>query len=316
LALLGQQGESDVITDGTQVWVWSSKTNTAVHSTLPSGGLAGLLGQLGLPSLLGSGGLTGGAGPDLGWLGSIGASAMPAPGGVPAPSGMPIPSGLPSIGSLPSGMDPHAIAQMLVTFLSPSTDITTDGNASVAGRAAYELALKPRDKASLIGSVVVDIDAQNYFPLRLAVLPSDGGAPAIEVAFTDVSFARPDASQFTFNPPPGAKVVDGDQAKPDASPGVPDKPAIPVPDATAPDHGPQFSVVGSGWTTVLVGKVPDVDPSAGTLGDVLGLLPKVSGDWGSGRLLSTRLVSVLLTDDGRLLVGAVDPERLYEAAKG
>jgi hypothetical protein len=49
-------------------------------------------------------------------------------------------------------------------------------------------------------------------------------------------------------------------------------------------------------------------------GQLLGLLPTVSGDWGSGRLLKTRLVSVLLTDDGRLLAGAVNPQRLYEAA--
>jgi hypothetical protein len=41
---------------------------------------------------------------------------------------------------------------------------------------------------------------------------------------------------------------------------------------------------------------------------------EVSGPYGSGRLLETELVSVLLLDDGRLLVGAVEPEVLFDAA--
>jgi hypothetical protein len=43
-------------------------------------------------------------------------------------------------------------------------------------------------------------------------------------------------------------------------------------------------------------------------------LPRVSGAWGGGRLLSGSLFSVLLTEDGRILAGAVSPQRLYEAA--
>ena len=50
------------------------------------------------------------------------------------------------------------------------------------------------------------------------------------------------------------------------------------------------------------------------LQSVLGSLPQVSGAWGSGRLLQSALFSVLLTDDGRVLGGAVAPEALYEAA--
>ena len=40
----------------------------------------------------------------------------------------------------------------------------------------------------------------------------------------------------------------------------------------------------------------------------------VSGTWGSGKLIQTKLVTALLTDDGRLLVGAVTPEELTKAA--
>ena len=39
----------------------------------------------------------------------------------------------------------------------------------------------------------------------------------------------------------------------------------------------------------------------------------MSGAWGSGRLLSTALVNVVITDDGRVAAGSVVPERLYAA---
>jgi hypothetical protein len=40
----------------------------------------------------------------------------------------------------------------------------------------------------------------------------------------------------------------------------------------------------------------------------------VHGAWGSGRLLRTSLVSVLITDQGSAFVGAVQPSVLYAAA--
>jgi hypothetical protein len=83
--------------------------------------------------------------------------------------------------------------------------------------------------------------------------------------------------------------------------------------------------VGTGWTTVVV--IPSVrQPTGqsggrlsgqgvdGQLAELLDRLPRVSGAWGSGRLLTSKLVSALQTDDGRLLVGAVSPDLLYAAA--
>jgi hypothetical protein len=58
--------------------------------------------------------------------------------------------------------------------------------------------------------------------------------------------------------------------------------------------------------------------SAGTSPDIARIvesLPRVSGSWGSGRLLRSTLASVLITDDGRILAGAVAPELLYAAAQ-
>ena len=39
----------------------------------------------------------------------------------------------------------------------------------------------------------------------------------------------------------------------------------------------------------------------------------MSGSWGSGRLLAGTAFSAVWTDDGRLAVGAVRPEVIYQA---
>ncbi|MBO0818553.1 MAG: DUF2092 domain-containing protein, partial [Actinobacteria bacterium] len=41
---------------------------------------------------------------------------------------------------------------------------------------------------------------------------------------------------------------------------------------------------------------------------------QVHGTWGSGKLLTTSLVSILITSDGHVLAGAVAPSVLYAAA--
>ena len=84
------------------------------------------------------------------------------------------------------------------------------------------------------------------------------------------------------------------------------------------------TVVGQGWLAVAVqptaaalpgGPPGAAGPAAGPeLGALLRAASQVSGTWGSGRLLRTSLVSVLFTNDGRLLVGAVTPDVLYSAA--
>jgi len=71
----------------------------------------------------------------------------------------------------------------------------------------------------------------------------------------------------------------------------------------APDAKP-----GAGGTTGATG-----DKSLAQLTKVIAMLPKVSGAWGSGHLMSGKVFSALLTDDGRLVVGAVTPEGLYAA---
>jgi hypothetical protein len=82
----------------------------------------------------------------------------------------------------------------------------------------------------------------------------------------------------------------------------------------------QPQVVGKGWSSVLTTAMPPMSNGAsgsstslGTLGAVMKSLPTVSGPWGSGHLLSGTLFSALVTDDGRVAVGAVPPAQLYQA---
>jgi outer membrane lipoprotein-sorting protein len=199
----------------------------------------------------------------------------------------------------PSMTPPEAAAAALAA-IEPTTEVRVDEPVRVAGRDAYQLVLAPRDRDSLIDQVRLAIDAEQSLPLRLQVFGSDP-EPAFEVRFTQISFARPDPEQFRFNPPPGTEVTEQELL-----------PALPF----GPPGGlgrPPVALVGEGWTTVLVARLP----AGADLDRILALLPglpTVTGDWGTGQVVSGRLFSALLTDDRRVLVGAVTPDRLAEVA--
>jgi hypothetical protein len=150
-------------------------------------------------------------------------------------------------------------------------------------------------------------------PLRLQVFARGASSPAFQVGYTDIAFVRPAAADLSFTPPPGATVSQVNLS--DRHPGA-------SMDHTAPD----VTTIGTGWLTVL--KLPSSTltpgapasggPSAGDstalLRTLLAAAKPVHGSWGSGRLLQTSLVSVLLTDQGPAFVGAVQPSVLYAAA--
>lgn len=190
----------------------------------------------------------------------------------------------------------------LLDRLTPSTEVSTSGTGYVAGRAVYQLLLEPKDSASLVGQVRVSIDAEHFLPLGVRVLDRQG-ADAMSLVATAVDFAVPDASVFAFTPPPGTEVTELDTDR------TPRKPAK----VTKPE-GDRPTISGTGWTTVAVIELEErsnaTDPAMRVL---LDSLPAVSGSWGSGRLLSTSLVNVVLTDDGRVAIGAVTEDRLYAA---
>ncbi|BCJ38661.1 hypothetical protein Athai_61640 [Actinocatenispora thailandica] len=226
------------------------------------------------------------------------------------------PSVLPSTG--PSSLS-GGVSQLL-TQLAPNTNIGTDGTAKVAGRKAYELVVTPKQHDSRVEQIRIAIDGDKHIPLRVQIFARGSADPAFEAGFTSVSFAKPDASEFRFNPPAGTKVTE-------AKPGSSGHSKVAPKQRDRQQHGKDGNkpqIVGSGWTSVLVAKGVDTTVPAGKTAEqkkasaattkFLDSLPKVHGSWGSGRLVQTKLFSVLITDDGRVLAGAVAPAQLYQAA--
>lgn len=206
-------------------------------------------------------------------------------------------------------MTPQALAQRFLDKVDPSTRVNVSGTDTVAGRDVYTLSLAPRSSNSLVGQAEIFVDAQQWIPLKVKVTPRGGGEPALDVGFREVSFGAPPASRFNFTPPEGAKVKQqdpgqhGDRAR---SQQAPQQHASPQ--RLAGDHP---EVIGQDWTTVLrVDNVP--------AGQYKGLLARsgerVSGEFGNGQLVTSRLVTALLTEDGQLYVGAVTPSAIQEAA--
>jgi outer membrane lipoprotein-sorting protein len=208
-------------------------------------------------------------------------------------------------------MTPQKAADAALAAISPTTEVSTDGTATVAGRTAYELVLQPKDSKSLVESVRIAIDGKTHVPTRVQVFAKKTQDPSFEVGFTSFDPSTPASSVFRFNPPPGTKVTEESGSKGNRLTG----PGKGLGEHVAKAGSQQRpKVVGSGWTSVVVARLPSETTSgSGQLTRMLKVLPKVSGAWGSGHLLQGTLFSALLTEDGRVAVGAVAPDALYAA---
>ncbi|HMA47730.1 MAG TPA: hypothetical protein VKP11_11115, partial [Frankiaceae bacterium] len=169
-----------------------------------------------------------------------------------------------------------------------------DRTARVAGRPAYQLVLTPRDGRTLIASVRIALDSATSVPLRVQVYARGQSAPAVEIGFTDVSFRVPASSVFRFTLPAGARVTER---------------AVTPDDVAGSSDAVRPTVIGRGWTAVLETRTRLATDASGRQ-----VLDRLSTPVAGGRLVTTRLVSVLLTDDGRVLAGAVAPDALRRVA--
>ncbi|MBW5483620.1 LolA family protein [Streptomyces bambusae] len=219
---------------------------------------------------------------------------------------------------------PQQLAEEALKAAGPTTDVSVGETAQVAGRDAYQLVLKPKQGGSTVGSVQIAVDAKNGVPLRFQLLSSQGGKPIVDAGFTKVDFAAPAAGTFSFTPPKGAKVNEGaghqergGKTPLDALPGFGDL-------AGAGGDKGERKVLGEGWATIAridsgAGKgLKDLEKDKNAPKEAQQFLSslgeKVSGKFGEGRVLSTRLVNALVTDDGKVYVGAVTKDALVKAA--
>ena len=227
-------------------------------------------------------------------------------------------------------LTPQQAAHELLKAVGKTTVVSVQTNVLVAGEAAYQLVLAPKDHRSLIGEVVIAVDGKYGFPLRVQVFAKGAKSPAFQVGYTQLAFVSPAPASLNFTPPPGATVK-----------------VVNLKDGTGEKHGGKpsqspagFGTYGSDWLTVVAFPQSDLTPSFGTgsasspssspsstsgmgaiggesqavLNALIGAAKPVHGSWGSGTLLQTSLVSMLITG-GQVYVGAVQPSVL-EAAVG
>jgi outer membrane lipoprotein-sorting protein len=236
---------------------------------------------------------------------------------------------------MPEGMPPTAtpgdLADRVISSITPSTTVAV-GTGTALGRGVYRLTLTPKSSETLVGDVVVTVDAETGVPLAVEVDARGQQTPAIDVAFTSIDFGTPSASTFDFTPPSGTTVT---QSLPFATPRTP----APTPGAPRTrDVHAQPAVVGSGWSAIVELPMPSagtasaptpgtpgalggprvtpgaaaVTPGPGSTSDALlnGLTQRVAG----GRMLETSLFTIYLRDDGTVYAGAVPPATLLAAA--
>lgn len=312
--------ESDIYGDGTSLWLWQSSHETATKLSLSCNNQA--VYSMGVPhngKRMTPPPLSDNA------IGTVEAHPVTGkPYTVPVPGPNMLFSGV----TAPAGTRPGAkpgtqqIAAALAA-LGRSTKVSVGTNATIAGRAAYNLQFQPKDTRSLVGSIMIAIDADNGMILRQQIFARNSSSPAISAGFTRLSLTPPATGDVTFTPPRGATVHN-------AGPGCGGS------SAPAPKTKGSAGVIGGGWLTVAkfprsvlnglttggsAGPPPNTPAGAlnpaggeeGVLNALLKAATPVSGAWGSGSLVRSSLVSMLFTGDS-VYVGAVQPSVLYAAA--
>ncbi len=134
IALPVSFGETDLRVNKTQAWLWESQGQKATRIILPS-----------RPGIAVPGAGAHAAPPSK-------ARLHPGPG-----HAQPVP------------LTPLQAADQLLKLVGPTTRVTIPGTTTVAGRDAYLLAIAPRSSQSLIGRIMIAVDAQTHLPLSLGV---------------------------------------------------------------------------------------------------------------------------------------------------
>jgi outer membrane lipoprotein-sorting protein len=196
----------------------------------------------------------------------------------------------------PAALTPPELARRIFDVVGATSDTVLRSGGKVAGRPTYELVVHPDSGTSLIDSVTIELDGRESVPLGVQIFAVGSPRPVLDVSFTDVAFGPPAAQNFTFRPPAGAHVETGD--------------ANAAVDAVLD----QATLLGSGWDTVVSYRSSVASgPTLAAMGyQMLGAkAAHVKGAWGTGRLLRTPALSVLVTDKGQVVAGAVSPQVLY-----
>jgi outer membrane lipoprotein-sorting protein len=218
-------------------------------------------------------------------------------------------------------LTPQQAANQVLRQVGQTTTVSVQSHVDVAGEAAYQLALAPKSAESTIGSVQIAIDGKTGVPLRLQVFAKGASTPAFQVGYTTISYTAPAAANYEFTPPAGAKVeTPGSGARARTGQPASDEPGLStygqgwlsVAELPQSDLLPSGTPSGSSSSSAQPGAGNGLGSSQEMVSALLGAAKPVSGSWGSGQLLHTSLLNVLITG-GKVYVGAVDPGVLENA---
>jgi outer membrane lipoprotein-sorting protein len=219
--------------------------------------------------------------------------------------------------------NPEAVANYLMEKIGENTTVSVGKDHRVAGRTAYQLIAQPNADNSLIESVVISVDSETGMALDVKVYSVEQEAPAMHVGFESISFEIPDASIFSFTPPAGTTVetfeapedleAELERLKTEGS-NLTEEQKLAYKAELEAKYADQAKpeLIGQGWESVIyLSAIPSEIPM-GLLENELfaDLMTKVPG----GKVFSTPVLNVLITDSGEVYAGAVTIAFLQEVA--
>jgi outer membrane lipoprotein-sorting protein len=207
---------------------------------------------------------------------------------------------------------PAAVADYFLAQAGKDTVFTVGSDAKVAGRGVYQLNMSPKSSGSLVESIALSIDAATGLPLAVSVKAVNESAPAFEIAFESISFEKPDAANFNFVVPAGAKV---------------EKVSLPSKQDLEKNSGKALTeedeklasaelekLMAQGWAAVV--EIPaDKVPAEISALKANKLYTELTKSVAGGRIFTTALMNIFFADDGRIFAGSVTQQRLLEAAR-
>jgi outer membrane lipoprotein-sorting protein len=223
--------------------------------------------------------------------------------------------------------------------LAQSWNLSGAQPTSTAGEPSYTVRLSPKDDGGLLGAAELAWDAARGVPLRAAVYAQGESEPVVELAATDISYGRVDASDLAATPPADAEVVElsppahrthdnGPQvsgadrvaaqldfplAAPDTLAGLPRKSVSLL---SLEGTKGAISTYGRGLgAIVVVQRKADPAKSGGRSLD----LPKINIDGATGTELATALGTIVTFERGGVsytVAGSVPPVAAENAARG
>jgi outer membrane lipoprotein-sorting protein len=277
--LLGQLSEQDVIVNGSSIWTWDSKQQSAVHYVLPSKTEAGS-------------GATGTTTP-----------STATPGTATPSTATPTSIAQQAIAAITPSTKVSAPSSSTVAGRSAWTvTLTPKSSATLVSKVVLSV-----DKATGVPlAASIDANGQSKPALSVRFSSITMSTPASRLFdFTPPSGASVTTKHVAGHKPASA-LKHSDAMKQGTIQG-----AYPTSGASA---AAKPTVTGTGWGSIVelpAGTASKLTSGKGQGSDLLGELTKqVDG----GRAIQTSLVSVLITSDGRVLAGAVPVSALQSAA--